>query len=1184
MEQTTEKPSASSWLDRPVFHAFPQLRVESLLVILILIAAVFTRFYHIDLRVMSHDEVNHVRPAWDYYQGQGYSYDPVTHGPFQFHVLAASYFLLGDNDFSARVPYALFSIATIAAGMLLFRRYLGRCGALFAGAMLLISPVLLFYGRYTRNEAFEGLWTVLMLYGILRYLEKGEKSALILLTVVTALHFSDKATAYIYTAQALLFLGFYFLDQVTRLKWPVEAARKRFILLMGALFMLVLVALGAAIWRENASTTPLQTNATGVPGAAPLDLLRFLELAGLGLAVAAGVAAVVTMVRSLGWKTIRKLRSFDLLMLLGALVLPLLAAFPVRIVGWNPLDYSTSGMLRTAAFLVPMAIAGAALGLWWRPRIYLTCLAIFIAIFTVLYTSFFTNGQGFFMGLIASLGYWLSQQGVQRGSQPLYYYALIQIPIYEFLPAIGALVALYFGVRYRRFLTWAGFAPAHQPDELDETSIESVEVNAEKEADEAIEVDAHAIPQPSASLFTALTEDPSHNSSAEIDEDPSLDLPEEDQDEHAASRIPVLALLLFWTLTSLAAYSLAGEKMPWLTLHIATPMILAAGWGFGYLADTTDWKRFAEHKGWIALLLLPVFVASAAGVFSASMGSQLPFQGKELAQLQATSDFVLALVGLILSGWGILRILRDVNTGQLLRIFGTAFVTLLALITARTAFTASYINYDLPTEFLVYAHGGNGPKQMLAQIEEISRRTTDGLGVQIAYDEDGIYPFWWYLRDYTNVTYFKDAPTRELRDKAIVIASDNMYNRVEPILKDNFVYYQYQRLWWPMQDYFDLTWERVRNALTNPQMRQALFDIWLNRDYKLYAQLEGRDNLTLETWNPAAGIRLYIRKDIVSQIWNYGAAPVAPVVQEDPYEKAKIDLLPEKYFGMAGSEPGQLNAPRGLAVAADGSIYVADSRNNRIQHFSEDGALLHQWGGFTDISQGGGADGLFYEPWGVAVGPDGSVYVTDTWNHRVQKFTADGQFITKWGFFGTAESPDAFWGPRGIAVDAQGRVYVADTGNKRIAIFTGDGQPVTQFGGQGYDAGLFDEPVGVAVDAEGLVYVTDTWNQRIQVFSPSPSGDLFVPLSMWDVSAWYGQSLDNKPFIVVSGDGNVFVNDPEGYRILQFKADGTFVRTWGDPGSGMQGFGMPAGVALDEAGRLWVTDAINNAVMRFTLP
>ncbi len=89
------------------------------------------------------------------------------------------------------------------------------------------------------------------------------------------------------------------------------------------------------------------------------------------------------------------------------------------------------------------------------------------------------------------------------------------------------------------------------------------------------------------------------------------------------------------------------------------------------------------------------------------------------------------------------------------------------------------------------------------------------------------------------------------------------------------------------------------------------------------------------------------------------------------------------------------------------------------------------------------ADGTFNEPWGIAVGPDGSVYVTDTWNHRIEKFTAAGKFITAWGIFGQGETPDSFYGPRGLAVDAEGRVYVTDTGNKRIVVFDSNGNFIT---------------------------------------------------------------------------------------------------------------------------------------------
>jgi DNA-binding beta-propeller fold protein YncE len=183
-----------------------------------------------------------------------------------------------------------------------------------------------------------------------------------------------------------------------------------------------------------------------------------------------------------------------------------------------------------------------------------------------------------------------------------------------------------------------------------------------------------------------------------------------------------------------------------------------------------------------------------------------------------------------------------------------------------------------------------------------------------------------------------------------------------------------------------------------------------------------------------------------------------------------------------------------------------------------------------------------------------------------------------------AEDPESFWGPRGIAIDNQGHVYVTDTGNKRVVVFDSNGNYITQFGEAGLDPGQFDEPVGIAVDANGIVYVADTWNQRIQSFAPSADGTTFQPLKQWDVSGWYGQSLDNKPFIAVDNQGHLFATDPDGYRILEFTTDGEFVRTWGEYGLGENNFNLPSGIAVDTQGRVWVTDAGNNRVMRFTLP
>ena len=244
---------------------------------------------------------------------------------------------------------------------------------------------------------------------------------------------------------------------------------------------------------------------------------------------------------------------------------------------------------------------------------------------------------------------------------------------------------------------------------------------------------------------------------------------------------------------------------------------------------------------------------------------------------------------------------------------------------------------------------------------------------------------------------------------------------------------------------------------------------------------------------------------------------------------------------------------------------------------------LQVWGTLADISKGEAPGGTFYEPWGIAVGADGSVFVADTWNHRIQKFTADGQFVNMWGYFGQADTPFAIWGPRDIAIDGNDHLFVTDTGNKRVVIYDEDGNYINQFGSVGLEPGQFDEPVGIAVDKDGLVYIADTWNQRIQVMAPDTSGN-YTPLRNWEVVAWYGQSLDNKPFLAVDANGNLFTTDPEGYRVLHFKTDGTFINYFGDYGTGTNGFDLPTGIITDDQGGVWIADAGNARLLHFTLP
>ena len=301
---------------------------------------------------------------------------------------------------------------------------------------------------------------------------------------------------------------------------------------------------------------------------------------------------------------------------------------------------------------------------------------------------------------------------------------------------------------------------------------------------------------------------------------------------------------------------------------------------------------------------------------------------------------------------------------------------------------------------------------------------------------------------------------------------------------------------------------------------------------------------------------MFVRKDIAAQVWHWGApaaaAGTAPGVDLNPYEKGQRTVAALQQIGTIGapgSAPGQFNFPRAVAVDGEGTIYVADSGNHRVQVFNADGTFLRQWGSLCklDTKEGcvGAGDGQFNEPWGIAVGKDGSVYISDTWNHRIQKFTNDGQFVKAWGVFGSTGGElgqeNLFYGPRSLAIGRDGNLYAMDTGNKRVQVFSPDGSFVTQWGGGGVVDGRFDEPVGLGQDADGNWYVTDTWNKRIQKFD-----EAFNFVAQWPVAGWGSQSVVNKPALAVDPQRKiVYAVDPENYRVLGFNTDGSFRATWG---------------------------------------
>jgi len=634
------------------------INVATLVLIVILALGLATRLIDLGQRVMSHDEINHVYWAWMFFDTGSYQADPLSHGPFQFHALALSYLLFGDNDVSARLPAALAGVA--ALGILwLFRRWLGRRGALAAAVLALISPYMLYYSRYARNELFVVVEVLLTVWIVFRYLETRRWRWLYALAAVLAFHAATKETYFLFTAPLLVFLAAVFSVELFRLAWSNQQNKRLF-------------GLGLAL-------------ATGGFGLALAAFLRDRSVAGEAAIPAASATVFITGIFGLlgaGLLALALLREFgrsleerfpvlDLIIVIATLTLPQLAALPAQILGWNPLDLADSySYTRTIVTVIVLCALAAGIGLAWGRRRWLIIAGIFSLIFFPLYTTFFTNPQGVFTGLVRSLGYWLVQQGVERGSQPWYYYLLVQIPMYEYLPALGALAA--------------GVVALARPS------------RRSRSASAGVGIEHHVQP-----VFVAF--------------------------------------LFFWAITAFFIYTYAGERMPWLTVHITLPLILLSGWAFeqifgGYsLRDLWSWRSAA------IVVLLGLAALALAGTLSSLLGwGELPglapdFKGRIGAAL---TPAVLAAVAV----WFAWTLAQDDSWARATRLMALAALALIAVQTARTALRAAFTNADSAKEFLVYAHAGPGPKIALQQIETLSYNLTGGLDLPVAYDNDAAYP------------------------------------------------------------------------------------------------------------------------------------------------------------------------------------------------------------------------------------------------------------------------------------------------------------------------------------------------------------------------------------------------------------------------------------------------------------
>ncbi|HTP07472.1 MAG TPA: flippase activity-associated protein Agl23, partial [Anaerolineae bacterium] len=545
----------TNWLDRIVLSSV-NLDVEKTLYLIFIVAAILTRFWALGDRGMSHDESLHTYYSWNLFKGGGFSHTPLMHGPFLFHINALIYSIFGASDFTARISVAIFGVVLVGLPYFM-RRWLGRTGALVTSFMLLISPSIWFHARYIRDEAYMLVWIVLMAWGIFAYLQKRENKWLYLIAGALAFGFLSMESTFIVAMIFGSFVAVAALIELSKHKdfWSGIVGRSILGLAVAALITigivvvqtLIMGAVGLGPGDPMPFPQPPQPLQPGLPIEFSAQLTYLLQMLGgtAKVLLFTLVPAIAIAVAVYYWfkfilpDRLRESPSFDLAALILTMSLYMLSAG--ALVAFNPawravfgsefvkVAFFTDGnfptndigpVMRLAALFGAFAAVSVAIGWWWKRRVWLIASAIFLGLTIPFYTTFFTNGIGLGTGFVGSLGYWLEQQGVQRGTQPIYYY-LVVTPIYEYLPMlIASIAAIYYlvrGIRNRR----------------------------------------------RGVKFTA---------------DWDLRL--------------VVPFLIWWCFASWMAFSYAGEKMPWLMVYLALPMVFLSGKFLGEWFERIPWRSF----------------------------------------------------------------------------------------------------------------------------------------------------------------------------------------------------------------------------------------------------------------------------------------------------------------------------------------------------------------------------------------------------------------------------------------------------------------------------------------------------------------------------------------------------------------------------------------------------------------
>ncbi len=674
-------------------------------------------------------------------------------------------------------------------------------------------------------------------------------------------------------------------------------------------------------------------------------------------------------------------------------------------------------------------------------HVFAVSMFIFIGIFVLLYTTLFTNLKGFWGGMYEWYTYWLHQHSIARIAGPFHYYHHLML-IYGFIPAVVTLVSVIIRGARRTAVFSAGyvifFAVAYSIFEFKMAPIAHV-------TKKDLFTNGHliiALGVLVAGIIIVL--------------------------DYLKEKAYLKGFLIWWSMLAYLIYSYLQEKVPWLVMHILTPMIFFA-----------------------AIQLVEVF------------------QNKK-------SNFK----------WARLVVMN---------LFGLMIAYCL-----HTSIQLCWYHEADPTEQLVYVQTTYDVPKMIKEMEDLGFWTGEGTKLPMVITGHATWPFYWYLRDWTGVSYGQNVDTER---HLIVICNWEDRHKFSEKLADKYVARRYGLRAWYLPKRQDLMkgnpW---RNAFRWVVLRERF-------EPQLYGSQE---------------ICMFVRKDAAKFQYSVdiGQPPEAPKRKESPTSQSvtKQNILE---IGGFGSTDGKFNSPKDIAVDTEGNVYVVDNKNHRIQKFDPTGKFLLAWG------KNGKEDGQFDQPTGIFVDSRGEVYIADTWNHRIQKFDTNGNFKMKFG------DSNLFWAPKKVVVDKDGFIYVVNTGYHRIQKFNRNGAEQWSVGTKGDGVNQFAEPVGLAIDNLGRLFVADTANQRVVVYDKDGHQVNTFQVFGWDY--YY-----TEPYAAIDAQSELlYLTDSQSNRIQIFGLDGTFKSFWGKQGTANGEFGQPLGIAIGPD-RVYITESQNNRVQIFT--